>query len=71
VKGLRKQGLVYQREAAEAALLATLDPEFPYLGFNGDLSWGKPIMRQYIGQDNTHVGWAQETNFTWSFTVNV
>jgi hypothetical protein len=71
VKGIRKAGLGDQREAVESALIAMLDPEFPGLGYRGDLSWGKPIVRQFVAQDGAHVGWAQETNFTWSFEVNV
>ncbi len=71
VAGVDKSGLLTQREAIESALLATLDPEFPEFGFNGDLGWSDPLETQFFSQDNRHIGWAQEIEFTGTFTVNL
>jgi hypothetical protein len=71
VKGVRKSGLVAQREAIESALLAVLDPEFGVFGFRGDLSWSNPVEKQIFGVDDQHFGWSQEILFTGSFEVNV
>jgi hypothetical protein len=71
VPGIRKAGLVDQREAAEAAVLAVLAQDFPTINYRGDLSWGNPVEQQVFSQDNQHFGWSQEILLTGSFEVNV
>lgn len=71
VQGIRKTGLVEQREAIEAALLATLDAEWPGIGFRGDLGWSDPVEKEIYSVDDVLFGWSQEILFTGSFEVNV
>lgn len=71
VQGLRKMGLTDLREATEAAMVATLDPEIPDAGYRGDLLW-QPLQEQiWLDQDANHRGWVQELEFQATFEVNL
>lgn len=72
VRGKSNAGLVDMREAVEAALQATLVAiDVPEGRYRKDLAWGDPTERQWIDQDDKHVGWVQVVDFNASFEVNV
>lgn len=69
VTGIRTAGLTDLREAVEAAMVDTLDPELPGLGYRGDLEW-KPLGEQQLfNQDEQHLGWVQQITYSASFEV--
>jgi hypothetical protein len=72
VQGLRKAGLTDMREATEAAMVATLDPEIPSVGYRGDLLW-QPVQEQiWLDLDSqTQRGWVQEVEFQATFEVDL
>src|SRR5262249_32800381 len=69
IKGLRSTGLVDLCEATEAAMIATLAPEFSRITYRGDLSWQGPPELKWVDEDAEHVGWIQEIEFQASFRV--
>jgi hypothetical protein len=71
VLGLEKDGLVEQREAAEAALIAMLYQEFTSCGYRGDLNWSLPQDRKLYAADEVFYGWVQEVLFTATFGVQI
>lgn len=71
VQGLRSAGLVDLREATEAAMVDTLDPEFSGINYRGDLNWQAPPEQVWLDQDDRHVGFVQVIEFQASFGVNV
>jgi hypothetical protein len=71
IVGIRKGGLVDLREATEAAMIATLDPELPSLGYVGDLEWAPLGEQQLLSQDEQHFGWIQQVTYSATFEVNV
>lgn len=69
VPGLRRAGLTDMREAVEAAMIATLEPEG--IQYRGDLSWTPLTEQTILGQDEKHFGWLQQVTYNASFEVNV
>ena len=71
VVGVQTAGLTDLREAVEAAIIGTLDPELPGLVYRGDLEW-KPLGEQQLfNQDEQHFGWVQQVTYSASFEVCV
>ncbi len=71
IAGVRRTGLVDLREATEAAMAATLAPEFTAVGYMGDLAWQPLPEQQILDQDQRHFGWMQEVTYSGGFEVNV
>lgn len=70
VKGIRTAGLVDLREATEAAMIVTLDPEFSGFG-RADFGWQALGEQSILDQDEKHFGWVQPVTYSASFEVNV
>lgn len=71
VRGIRTAGLVDLREATEAAMIETLEPEFSGFGGRGDLGWQALGEQSILDQDEKHFGWVQPVTYSASFEVNV
>jgi len=77
IPGLRATGLVDLREAVEAAVLATLTPEWSGLAYRGNLGWQSLNEQIWLDLDSNPDGtpqprgWIQEVEYVASFEVNI
>lgn len=70
VKGLRSTGLIDLREATESAMLAVLNEEFTSCAYQKNLGCLPLIEQQWVDQDQNHVGWVQEVEYSAGFEVS-
>jgi hypothetical protein len=71
VPGLHSSGLVEQRGAVEAAMVACLAAQPGAIGYRGDLASTPLAEQQLFSQDDENFGWVQEVTYTATFEVSV